>query len=83
MNPLDQFRDSLEQTCRIARWSPSKGELKEIARRIAVTQAMSLEKAASVVIAVCPDTLFSVMEGVDNSDLRTLLALATTAATQG
>lgn len=83
MNSLAQFQKSLEISCRIARWSPSDSDLKEIARRISIFRPDSPSDAASIVNKVCPNTLFSVMEGLDNSDLRTLLALATAAATQG
>ncbi len=83
MPSLLEFKRCLQSSCSIAHWSPSDSNLREIARRLDRSRPKSRADAARIVIEVCPGTIFAVMEGIDNSDLRTLLALATAAATKG
>jgi hypothetical protein len=45
-------------------------------KQLARTKPITSGDAGIVVNGICPDTTFRFLEGVDNSDLRTLLALA-------
>lgn len=80
---LASFRRQLERDCKIVRWAPTSDDLREIARRIASAGHQTEDIAHQAVISVCPRTIFSVMEGIDNSDIRVLLALATSVASEG
>lgn len=77
------FRRALERSCGIIKWAPSDQQLKEIARRFVVERPSTLGAATGIVVDVVPGTLLEANEGLDNSDLRALLALAGAAATQG
>lgn len=83
MSSLSEFKKYLEEHCGIVRWSPSERDLKEIAQRVTRAQPRSADELAIVVLEVCPDLIRLSMEGLDNSDLRALLALATAAAAKG
>jgi len=77
---LARFKEQLEQDCRIAQWAPTSVHLHEIARRIASAKQPTVGIAHQAVVSVCPGTTFAIEEGVDNSDIRVVLALATLAA---
>jgi len=83
MSAAATFRRALEGSCGIIKWAPSDQQLKEIARRFVAKKPSTLGAAAGIVTDVVPGTLFIVNEGLDNSDLRALLALAGAAATHG
>lgn len=70
------FKVEIEKSCRIVSWNPSQRQLEEIARKIQLAKPKSASQVESIVVSVCPDTTFMCLEGVDNSDIRTLLALA-------
>lgn len=83
MPSLTDFKAELARTLCIVKWDPSERDLMTIARRAAGIESNSPADLTIIVAEVCPGALFVMMEGLDNSDLRTLLALATAAATQG
>lgn len=83
MTELTDFKRKLEQDLKIARWSPTDSELREIARRISSAKPQTADTPHTAVVEVCPGTLFRVEEGIDNSDIRALLALATNVAKKG
>lgn len=83
MSAVAAFKRALEGSCRIIKWEPSDQQLKEIARRFVAKRPATLGAATVIVADVVPATLFLATEGLDNSDLRALLALAGMAATQG
>lgn len=83
MNSLSAFKQYLEESCGIVRWSPSERDLKDIAQRVVRAHPRSADELATIVIDVCPGLTRLATEGVDNSDLRTLLALAAAAAAKG
>ena len=80
MSALIRFREHLEQSLKIVSWSPTDAQLRGIALRLAMPPATDVARVHEVVNQVCPGTRFISEEGLDNSDLRTLLALATAAA---
>ena len=82
MSSLTDFKAELERTLRIVKWDPSERDLMTIARRAASTRSNSPADLTSIVVEVYPNARFLNLEGLDNSDLRTLLALATAAATK-
>ncbi|MEG1766934.1 MAG: hypothetical protein RR311_00590 [Comamonas sp.] len=77
---IADFKAVLASTLGIVKWDPSEGAMITIARRVASTQLKSLADLIGIVVEVYPNALFLNLEGIDNSDLRTLLALATAAA---
>lgn len=76
MEQLFSFKKSLEQTCSIIEWNPSSPQLLKIAGLLATRRPARKSDADTVISQVCPGTRFLLTEGVDNSDLNTLLAMA-------
>lgn len=74
MNNLSEFKSHLEKLFKIAYWNPTTSQLKQIAN--VCTKNTSVDDLHAIVTTVCPDTIFVSQEGIDNSDIRTLLALA-------
>lgn len=72
----NSLKTEIENTCLIASWNPSQEQIERIISEIAHKKPASVNEATGIVASVCPDTIFMSMEGVDNSDVRTLLALA-------
>jgi hypothetical protein len=66
----------IEKACMIASWQPSQQQIEKIANEISRTKPTSESEVEGIVASICPDTIFTCLEGVDNSDVRTLLALA-------
>ncbi|MDD2468330.1 MAG: hypothetical protein PHI97_30490 [Desulfobulbus sp.] len=83
MNKLNQLKKELERTCKIYKWNPSTEQIANILREInelhSLDKSISLPEITGIVSSNCPDALFLVQEGVDNSDLNTLLAMAISA----
>lgn len=78
---LDILKKELEAALLITDWSPSTAELKEIARRLkAFKGEPNKANIAHVVLEVVGSYEAMSLEGVDNSDLTTLLLLATKTA---
>lgn len=77
----DLSRQEIERLFRVVEWNPSSAQISAI--NAALRHSLSLGKSLSIgdcqgiVSDACPDAIFIVTEGVDNSDLNTLLALAT------
>lgn len=79
---LDKFKKKLEADLLITEWSPSTAELREIARRLAAFNGdPSKSNISRVVLEVVGSYEAMFFEGVDNSDLTTLLLLATKTVT--
>lgn len=74
------FKKHLEQLCGIAAWNPTTAQLEEIARRIKTEGVQDVAAVQGIVQTVYPGATYFALEGVDNSDVRTLLALAIAAA---
>ena len=80
MSKIELFQDRIANLFGIVEWEPTSVELSEIARRFSAKPPETAEEALAIVQAVCPPKLFLTTEGLDNSDLRALLALAIAAA---
>lgn len=78
---LEKFKKELESALMITDWAPSIVELEEIAKRL---KAFRGEPSKSNIANIVHDVVGSYeemcLEGVDNSDLTTLLLLATKTA---
>lgn len=75
---LNNLKKELESVLRIKKWSPSEKELSLIARRLKEFQGKLTKRDVEKIvydIVGSYQTIF--LEGVDNSDLTTLLLLAT------
>ena len=79
---LSEFKLGLERTLKIVSWSPTEHDLITIAQEVARGRVAGSDDLSNIVSRVCPGTLRMVTEGLDNSDLRTLLVLAAAAAIQ-
>lgn len=73
-------KDDISQICSVYSWNPSADQLSSIIEEITnlVEQGKKLSKSEcqSIISRHCPDAQFLLLEGVDNSDINTLLALA-------
>lgn len=76
MGQLSILKRSLEDACSIVAWNPSSSQLQQIAKLLAKSNAIEKDDVAGIVASVCPNTKFIALEGIDNSDLRMLIALA-------
>ncbi|MEI8149365.1 MAG: hypothetical protein WCG53_02310 [Actinomycetes bacterium] len=73
---LDNFQSELENIGKIYKWNPTALQLKMIAKRIAANRQLMESELHVIISEECPTTIVGLFEGVDNSDLRTLIALA-------
>lgn len=77
----DFTKAELELFFKIVEWNPSDHQVllinREIRRRYRNGERLSLNECQSIVSAICKGALFVAVEGVDNSDLNTILAMAT------
>ncbi|NMM20948.1 MAG: hypothetical protein HHJ15_13510 [Rhodoferax sp.] len=80
MADLKTFKRSLEQALRISRWLPTDSQLEKIRLRFVATPPKDVGEALRIVQSVYGPTSHLVLDGLDNSDLRTALALAIAAA---
>ncbi|OEE28165.1 hypothetical protein [Aliivibrio fischeri] len=72
------LKKELESALLITCWSPSNDQLKEIAKQLrAFKGKANKENISKIVVGVIGSYESMLMEGVDNSDLTTLLLLAT------
>jgi len=75
---MENLKRELETALLITDWSPTEGELREIAHRIkrlgSAASKIDIEKVVHDVVGPY-ECMF--LEGVDNTDLTTLLLLAT------
>lgn len=76
MQNLLQLKSELEKVLKITSWNPTQEQLASIAVALAASNIPSISKVERVILSVCPDTKFVITAGVDNSDLRTLIAIA-------
>lgn len=74
----ENLKKELEAALLITKWSPTESELHEIARRIkSLSSATSKADVEEIVLDVVGSYECVSMEGVDNTDLTTLLLMAT------
>lgn len=76
MSHLEKLKQQLEHDCSIVAWSPTALQLQQIATQLAKSEFLKRSDVTAIVVSVCPRTRFLALEGIDNSDLRALLALA-------
>lgn len=76
MDHLEKLKQQLERDCLIVAWNPTAFQLQQIAMKLANFVVLKKGDVAAIIVSVCPNTRFLVMDGIDNSDLRALLALA-------
>ena len=75
---LDTLKKELESELLIRNWSPSTAELKEIKKRIKAFNGEHNKRNISKIVSEVVGSYQTIgLEGVDNSDLNTLLFLAT------
>ncbi|EBQ0177349.1 hypothetical protein AXN64_21105 [Salmonella enterica subsp. enterica] len=80
MSILD-FKTEIEKTLLITKWSPSERDLVEIAIRIRKANGdISKSDIRKIVIDIVGSYDALIMEGADNTDLTTLLYMATKTA---
>lgn len=76
----DLTKSEIARIFRIAEWDPTPRQLVEInveiRNRLASGKHLSIIDCRNIVADIYPDAIFIAIEGVDNSDLNTLLALA-------
>ena len=76
MEQLSKFKKALEDACSIIAWNPTSSQLQQIAKQLVKYSAITKGDVTGIVSGVCPNSKFLAAEGIDNSDLRTLIALA-------
>jgi hypothetical protein len=69
------LKNELEKSYSIVQWNPSKEQLKKIAIYIQ-SNPDNLNDVSSYIGELCDDVLLGLCEGLDNSDLNYLIALA-------
>ncbi|HDZ9500522.1 TPA: hypothetical protein RUZ94_003442 [Vibrio cholerae] len=75
---LQILKKELESALLITSWSPSDADLKEIAKKLREFEGQPNKgNISSIVLSVVGSYESISLEGVDNSDLTTLLLLAT------
>ncbi|MAZ86101.1 MAG: hypothetical protein CL693_00445 [Cellvibrionaceae bacterium] len=75
---VENLKKELEATLLITNWSPTEDDLNEIARRIkALGGSASKADIERIVYDAVGSYECMMMEGIDNTDLTTLLILAT------
>lgn len=77
---IDLFKSELERKLKIVEWSPTDSDIAYIAKKIATGEAQSRTEIVHLVLEVFPNTLWLNTEGIDNSDLKSLIQLATLSA---
>ncbi|MDP2128309.1 MAG: hypothetical protein Q8K97_13130 [Pseudohongiella sp.] len=74
----ENLKKELEAALLITDWSPTVSDLREISRRIkSLKGTVSRTDIETIVCDVVDSCEYGVMEGVDNTDLTTLLLMAT------
>lgn len=74
-------KQQIESIFLIASWSPSPSDIAKINERLGKAlqggESITTTSGQSIVSTVCPDALLIVREGIDNSDLNTMLHMLT------
>lgn len=70
------FKRDLEVAYKIVQWSPTERQLLSIAQYIH-NNPKNIGQVGAYICEICDDVLLEAFEGVDNSDLNYLIALAT------
>jgi hypothetical protein len=73
---LQEFRAALTKAARVSKWDPSNVQLASLAKAVKQGTIRNTSDLQQVVSVTVPGTRFHLDEGLDMSDLRTLLQLA-------
>ena len=78
---LLSFKATLETICRIRKLDISDAQLKSVAQKIktlaAQKESINASDVQNIILEVVPTISVMALEGIDNSDLKTILLLAT------
>ncbi|SPO54121.1 protein of unknown function [Pseudomonas sp. JV551A1] len=77
---LNKFKQDIITFLGPVYWEPSEVAVRNLAEEIASENPRTLFEVKRIFKKHFPDVLYSVFEGVDNSDLRTLLAMVLASA---
>jgi hypothetical protein len=84
---IEKFKKELENICNIYSWNPSNIQLFAICKDVAELSASGREASKSdlenIILSHIKDVRFLALEGVDNTDLKMLLLLATKVSESG
>lgn len=76
MEDLKNIKQAIEKACSITRWNPTSAQLEKIVQLLVQSKVHSKNDVSAIVLSVYPNAEYLAAEGFDNSDLRTLIALA-------
>lgn len=80
VDDLQSLKNQLERICHIAKWNPSTNQLLSIREDLRKTSnsrgRLTAGDVESIVVRRVPDAIFAILDGVDNSDLKSLLLIA-------
>jgi hypothetical protein len=78
----DLFKQQLEKICKIHNWNPTDANLDSIRVEFEILliqgRELKMRECQDVINKHCSNVTFLTFEGVDNSDLNALLAIAIT-----
>lgn len=77
---LVSFQEQIQNIFKPINWSPSERDLEALAKAFEEKKPTTLNEAAKIFSDLFPKQLFSALEGIDDSDYRTLLSMAITSA---
>lgn len=77
---LQSFKNLIQHLFKPFFWQPTDTDLEKLASDFNKKLPGTHEAALKIFVEHFPNTHFSSMEGVDNSDLKTLLAMAISSA---
>ena len=76
----EQLRIDFEKICKIIEWNPTDKDLINISLEFETLlkqgEQLSIGKCQGIINKYCPDALCMILDGVDNSDLNSLLTIA-------
>lgn len=76
MSAFEQLKEEIVKVCGVISWKPTDKQLLEIAKKLSELNSPSVNDVHAVVGSVCPDETYLCLEGIDNSEVQTLLAIA-------
>lgn len=79
-NELQSFKTQIQNLFKPFFWQPTDSELEKLASDFKEKHPGTYESAFKIFVENFPSTHFEFMEGHDNSDLKTLLAMAISSA---
>lgn len=77
---LQSFKDLIQHLFKPFFWQPTDTELEKLASDFNKNPPVTYDAAFKIFVEHFPSTHFNSMEGLDNSDLKALLAMAISSA---